>query len=500
MIAIFLVAYFMVLGVLALLGLYRLLLTRAAIFAPADAEVASCPEDAPRLVVQVPIYNEAFVAERVIRAAAALRYPAGRLSIQILDDSSDETRAICSRVAAELAQRGVNIAVIRRDDRRGFKAGALAHGLSLSDAELVAIFDADFLPDPDFLEKTVPVLLAREDRGLVQARWTHKNRDVSWLTRAQAIFLDGHFAIEHRARAASGSFFNFNGTAGVWRRSAIEAAGGWSDDTITEDLDLSYRAQLAGYNFCYLDRVLVPAELPERWSAFRTQQARWVRGSVETARKLAGRVLFARALPLRVRIDASIHLFNNFAYLLMAILGLMLPAAVVVRAELGWRVPGGQQLASVLDLTMLGAGTIAMFVFYGAAEQRAGQRLTPLRALEIVFALCVGVGLSVHNAREVLAGLSSKRAGFVRTPKRGDADREAAIARYSSRPAIRFAMFELLFAAYFFGAAIYAIDRALWGAIPFLALYGLGFSANALGALWEIKLGPVAATSARRSE
>lgn len=499
MIAIFLVAYFAVLGVLALLGLYRLLLTRAAIFASGGDSGASCPAVAPPLVVQVPIYNEAFVAERVLRAVAALRYP-GPLSIQVLDDSTDETRALCARISGELASRGIDIAVLRRDDRRGFKAGALAHGLSLSDAPLVAIFDADFIPPPDFLERTVPVLLAKETRGLVQARWTHHNRTASWLTRAQAIFLDGHFAIEHRARAATGAFFNFNGTAGVWRRAAIDAAGGWSDDTITEDLDLSYRTQLAGFELCYLDQVCVPAELPERWSAFRTQQARWVRGSVETARKLAGRVWRARRLPLRVRLDALIHLFNNFAYLLMAVLGAFLPLAVVVRAELGWRVPGGEALASALDLTMLGAGTIAMFVFYGAAEWRVGERLTPLRALEIVFALCVGVGLSVHNAREVLAGLSSNRSTFVRTPKRGDADAETAIARYAARPPIRFAMVELAFAAYFFAAALYATDRALWGAIPFLAMYGVGFSAMALGALREIKLGPVAATSARRSE
>jgi cellulose synthase/poly-beta-1,6-N-acetylglucosamine synthase-like glycosyltransferase len=471
LIALLLVAYFGVLGLLALFGLYRLRLVFTALRASHAEPTSVLGDDAPRLVVQIPLYNESFVAERAIRCAAALRYPKDRLSIQVLDDSTDDTRVLTARLERELGVR-----VIRRDERRGFKAGALANGLLHSDAELVAIFDADFAPEPDFLERTVPRLLAEPRCALVQARWAHLNRNHSWLTRAQAIFLDGHFAIEHRARQAQRCFFNFNGTAGVWRRQAIIDAGGWSDDTLTEDLDLSYRTQLSGWTFAYLDQVRVPAELPERWPAFRSQQTRWVRGSVQTAKKLGSRVLSAKQVPLAVRFDAMIHLFNNFAYLLMALLAVLLPPAVVARAELGWRIPGGQLLLGALDLTMLASGTLAMIVFYVAA-QRSLRRLP-----EIMFALCLGAGLSIQNTFAVLSGLSSRTGVFARTSKRGEVSRVRALAREPSRaPAL--VVLELLFAAYFVAAAIYSVEQRLYAPLPFLAMYGLGYAAIACGSL-----------------
>lgn len=432
-------------------------------------------DDAPRLVVQIPLYNEAFVAERAIRAAARLRYPKDRLSIQVLDDSTDDTRVLTAQLERELG-----VMVLRRESRVGFKAGALAHGLAQSDAELVAIFDADFTPEPDFLEETVPFLLADPRAGLVQARWAHSNRTASWLTRAQAIFLDGHFAIEHRARDARGYFFNFNGTAGVWRRAAIEEGGGWSHDTLTEDLDLSYRTQLAGWHFIYLHQVEVPAELPERWPAFRSQQTRWVKGGVQTARKLGVRVLAAE-LSMGARIDAALHLFNNFAYLLMALLAILLPAAVVVRAELLWRVPGGQTLLTALDYSMLGAGTLALAIFYFAGCARK----TPVGVAEILFALCLGAGLSIQNALAVLSGLSSRTGDFVRTSKRGGASTGEAIKREPSRAPWALVATELVFSAYFAAAAIYAIDQRLYAALPFLAMYLVGFAALSFGSVLD---------------
>jgi len=323
---------------------------------------------------------------------------------------------------------------------------------------------------------------------MVQARWGHLNREQSWLTRAQAIFLDGHFRVEHQARAALGCFFNFNGTAGIWRREAILAAGGWRDLTLTEDLDLSYRAQLAGWRFVYVDQVVAPAELPESWAAFRAQQARWVRGSVETARLLLGSVLRA-PLPFPKRLDAAVHLSLNFAYLLMALLALLLPLAVIVRDQLGWRVPGGQSLLSIWDLSTLGAGTVATVLFYLSAARR------PLRILDVVMALCVGAGMSLSNAREVLIGLWSTRGEFVRTPKKG-----GGLGGYRSPMAWGRTALELLAASYHGAALIYALDARLWGAVPFLALYVCGFGWVGLGSLKEAWAGTSPAPALVQSE
>ena len=270
-----LAAYFGTLAILAVASAHRLRLALRALSAgqgPAQ-RAPRAPDPWPRVVVQLPLYNERFVAERVIAAAAGLDYPRDRLEIQVLDDSTDETVAIAARAVAQWASQGLNIRHLRRSDRRGFKAGALAQGLAASSAELIAIFDADFSPRPSFLREAVAMLEADPALGLIQARWAHANANVSWLTRVQALLLDAHFRIEHRARDLAGHAFNFNGTAGVWRRRAIEEAGGWSADTLTEDLDLSYRAQLAGWRFQYRDDLEVQGELPESWSAFRAQQS-----------------------------------------------------------------------------------------------------------------------------------------------------------------------------------------------------------------------------------
>lgn len=477
------ISYFVVVALLSVLGLHRLVMALVAWRAgstgarpPARAELGA---EAPTVLVQLPLYNEALVAERLLRAAAALRYPEGRWQIQVLDDSTDETRRVVDRTAAELAAQGAPIEVVRRPDRSGYKAGALAHGLTLSRHDCVAIFDADFMPEPDFLLRTVGELTRAPEVGLVQARWGHDNRDTSWLTRAQAVFLDGHFAVEHQARAALGHFFNFNGTAGVWRRAAIDQAGGWRALTITEDLDLSYRAQLAGWRFVYLDGVVTAAELPESWVAFRAQQARWVKGSVETARLLMGPLLRA-PLPWHLRLDAAVHLGQNFAYPLMALLATLLPAAVILRDQLGWRVPGGQSLLSILDLSMLGVGTCAMLVFYGVAAARTQGRVGLVRLSEITFALCVGAGMSLTNTAEVFSGLWSKNSEFVRTPKRGHASQNTPAGFYKSPIKLARLGLEFIYLGYFVAALVYALSWSLWGAIPFLGMYAVGFCAVCL--------------------
>lgn len=479
-----LVSYFAVLGVLAALGLYRLRLVAAACAHGAAPAPGLEDRDWPSVLVQLPLFNERYVAERLLRAVARLDYPKEALRIQVLDDSTDETRWLVRRVVAELAQSGVPISVVSRVDRRGYKAGALGHGLAAApDAELVAIFDADFVPASDFLRRTVPHLVADPSLGLVQARWGHLNRDTSWLTRAQAVFLDGHFGVEHPGRARCGMFFNFNGTAGVWRRRAIDDAGGWSSDTITEDLDLSYRAQLAGWRFAFVSDVEVPAELPEAPSAFRSQQARWVRGSIETARKHLPRIVRQPGLRLSQRVDAFVHLTNNFAYLFMAALAVLLPVAVVIRDRAGWRVYGGQPLLSGLDLLTLGLGTAAMLVFYAVGLARTGG-LGVRRVPDVLFALCLGAGMSLANAKEVLRGLRSRESEFVRTPKFGGARREAA-QTYAAVSVLRRVAPEASFSVYYLAALAYAVRFELWGAVPFLALYLIGFGALCSGAARE---------------
>ena len=480
--------YFGALGALALFGVHRLLLTWSASRCPPTSP-PEAPATLPTVCIQLPVFNEAFVAARVLRAAAAIRYPADRLHIQVLDDSNDATTAILQRVATELRAKGLRVDVVRRDDRVGYKAGALAHGLAHTDAELIAIFDADFVPPEEFLEHTVPLLVADPGCGMVQARWAHINRDASWLTRAQGLFLDGHFGVEHQARWCSGHPFNFNGTAGIWRRQAIDDAGGWSHETITEDLDLSYRAQIAGWRFAYTDGLLVPAELPERWTAFRAQQARWVRGSVETARRRLGSILSAPDWTWRQRFEGALHVTSNGAYLLMALIGILLPLTVVLRDRLGWTVPGGQLVLSCLDLVMLTSGTCAMVVFYAYAIRSAPDRGSRGRALELAFALCVGAGMCLSNAREVLRGLYSENSEFVRTPKRGQNTAISLARTYRSPPGTTLALVELLFAGLHGACIVYALVHELWGSIPFLLLYLVGFATVGAGSAVELLAG-----------
>jgi hypothetical protein len=451
--------YLATLAALGTYGVHRLwMLARLRWPVPDGLGGRPCGAERPAVTVQLPLYNERNVAARLIRAVGALEYPRERLEIQVLDDSSDETRAIVDEEVRALVRRGLDARVVRRADRTGFKAGALAHGLRSARGTLIAIFDADFVPRPDFLERLVPAF--QDERvGMVQARWEHLDRDASLLARAQAVLLDGHFVIEHSVRYANGFFFNFNGTAGILRRAAIEGAGGWQHDTLTEDLDLSYRAQLAGWRFVYAPEVTTPSEVPGDVAAFLGQQNRWARGSAQVARKLAGRILRA-PLALAVKREALAHLTANAGYPLVMLLALLLPLV----AAGGTRVPEAWQLAAFL------ACTFSVIAFYDTSQRVLG-RPAWKRALDVPAAMALGVGISLAQTRAVLAGFLRPTGEFVRTPKRGDAPVRLYAGRLHGAPGL-----ELLLAAWLAWALVLAALHGQWGSLPFLALFCAGFA------------------------
>ncbi len=368
------------------------------------------PERLPRVTVQIPLYNERYVATRAVRAAAALKYPRPLLEIQVLDDSTDETIGEIARVVAELREQGINIHHLHRARRDGFKAGALAAGLRVARGELVAIFDADFIPSSDFLLQTVGEF-SDPTVGLVQARWEHLNVETSVLTRAQAVQLDAHFTIEHGVRAGTGCFFNFNGTAGIWRKQAIQSAGGWAADTLTEDLDLSYRAQLQGWRFVYRDDIGVPSELPVEVAGYRIQQQRWAQGGVQTARKVLPAILRA---PIRSKVkrEALWHLAGHFSYPLI----LLLAAAGLGVSWLAG--PVERSWVVTVDGTLLLFATASLTVFYGtAAWVRAPQQLGR-RLLMVPVIMILGAGIAIGQTTAVIRGLlRGCRTPFRRTPK-----------------------------------------------------------------------------------
>jgi cellulose synthase/poly-beta-1,6-N-acetylglucosamine synthase-like glycosyltransferase len=414
----------------------------------------------PPVLVQLPIFNEPAVVKRVIDAVAQLDWP--DLRIQVLDDSTDHTVGLAGERARYWKSRGISISHVRRDGRTGFKAGALAHGMTLDDAPLICIFDADFVPEPDFLRTLAPTLVD-PSIGMVQARWAHLNRNENLLTRVAALMLDGHFVIEHTARYRRGLFFNFNGTAGIWRRAAIEDAGGWAHDTITEDLDLSYRAQLRGWRFVYREDVTTPAEVPSTVRAFLTQQHRWAKGTVQTARKLLGRIIRA-PLPWPTRLEAINHLTMVAAYPLVFLLALLLPPSIAARSSLG----AGNLLW--LDLLTILATTGSISWFYAQALSRGGHSART-RWWEIPVAMAIGVGCSAALSLAVLEGIYSDDATFERTPKKGREQRARIV---PSAPLLRRALTGMM-ALYYLGALAWVLDHGWWSSLPFVALFTGGF-------------------------
>ncbi|HZX41746.1 MAG TPA: glycosyltransferase, partial [Myxococcaceae bacterium] len=401
-------------------------------------------------------------------AVCRIQYPRELLEIQVLDDSTDETCGI-ARAAVERHRRaGQDISYIHRTNRRGFKAGALEHGLETAKGEYVAVFDADFVPAPDFLQRTVP-FFADPNVGMVQVRWGHLNREFSILTQAQSIFLDGHFVIEHTARNRSGCFFNFNGTAGIWRRSTIGDAGGWQHDTLTEDLDLSYRAQLKGWQFIFLPEVVSPAEVPVDMNAFKSQQHRWAKGSIQTARKLLPTILRSNQ-PFAVKREAFFHLTNNIAYLLMVLLSVLMPLSMVVRFN------HGLYSTLFLDLPFCLAATASVCFFYVATQRELG--LTGWRQVKYLpFIMSLGIGLALNNAKAVIEALLNQQSAFARTPKTGSEGRSirSTVKRSYRGARSMLPLLELGFGLYFSGALWFAIDAHIWTSVPFLVLFQVGF-------------------------
>jgi cellulose synthase/poly-beta-1,6-N-acetylglucosamine synthase-like glycosyltransferase len=425
-------------------------------------------ETLPRVTVQLPVFNEMYVVERLIAAVCELDYPRERLEVQVLDDSTDETTGIARRAVEAWKARGIDIHYIHRTDRQGFKAGALEHGLRTATGEFVAVFDADFVPQPGFLRKTVNYF-TDDGVGMVQVRWEHLNRGFSSLTEVQSILLDAHFVIEHTARNRSGRFFNFNGTAGIWRRTTIAAAGGWQHDTLTEDLDLSYRAQLAGWKFVFLPEVVAPAEIPVEMSAFKSQQHRWAKGSIQTAMKLLPRI-FESDLPREVKKEAFFHLTANVAYLLMIPLAILMPITVVVRVSHGWIE------VLLLDLPFFATATMSVCVFY-VASQREIHASTWQRIKYLPYLMALGIGLSVNQARAVVEALLGHQTVFTRTPKSGVQGGAVAAPRKRYRVGLSLQpLLELALAAYFTLAVAWVIDRGVWYSLPFLVLFQAGFA------------------------
>ena len=458
------VAYFTVLLCLCTYGVHRLhlvLLCRRhrARLRDAVENPPTLKGELPPVTIQLPLYNEATVVDRLLTAVATIDYPRDLLEIQVLDDSSDETSVLARAQVERMREMGIDAQYVRRPNREGYKAGALDYGLARAKGELIAIFDADFIPQPDFVKAIVPHF-DEPDVGMVQARWGHINRNENLFTSVQALMLDGHHMVENRARYGSRCMFNFSGTGGVWRRKAIEAAGGWQHDTLTEDLDLSYRAQLAGWRFIYREDVVTPAELPEGISAFRAQQFRWAKGTVQTARKLLGRVLRAD-LTIPQRIEALFHLTPHFAYPLMLLLSvLLLPALILLPAtDLSTMV--------AIDLPLCLGATGSLATFYAVAEKAQGRSpWSAIRRLPAIIAL--GAGLAPHLTRAVIDGMRSMSGEFVRTPKRG-----AIAGRY--RQVAQLPMVEIGLMLISAASVVASIETSHWFATPFAALFMLGY-------------------------
>jgi cellulose synthase/poly-beta-1,6-N-acetylglucosamine synthase-like glycosyltransferase len=463
------VLYFAVLFALSAYGLHRLHLVllcwrHRRAFAAAAVPPAPDSDDLPIVTIQLPLFNESTVATRLLDAVAGIDYPRDKLEIQVLDDSTDETQGLVRAHVALLRERGVEAVYVHRTDRVGYKAGALDAGLRVARGSLIAIFDADFIPQPDFVRAIVGHFRDPEV-GMVQTRWGHLNRGASILTQVQALMLDGHHLVENRARFGAGLLFNFSGTGGMWRRDAIIAAGGWQHDTLTEDLDLSYRAQLAGWKFVYRQDVVSPSELPEDVSALRAQQFRWAKGTVQTARKLMT-TLLRSDLTVAQRIEAFFHLTPHFAYPLMLLLSvLLLPALVLM--------PATDTVTMLLvDLPLCVATTGSLAAFYMLAEASQGRtRLGALTRLPMLIAL--GTGLAPHLSKAVIEGLQTMAGEFVRTPKQG-----VKKGRYRARAELP--LVETGLSVLSFLAMIASIRTGHYFATPFALLFTAGYAYVAL--------------------
>jgi cellulose synthase/poly-beta-1,6-N-acetylglucosamine synthase-like glycosyltransferase len=492
-----LLVYFAILGTLAVYGAYRIKQVidfwRYRNFVP-EPSGRYTEAELPLITVQLPLFNELYVVDRLLQAVTAFDYPRQKLEIQVLDDSTDETVRVAEAVVEKYAAQGFDIHYIHRADRTGFKAGALENGNKSAKGELLAIFDADFVPKPDCLRKLVD-FFTDPMVGCAQMRWSHINGKYNLLTRLQTIMLDGHFVVEQTTRNRTGGFFNFNGTAGIWRRQAIDMSGGWQHDTLTEDTDLSFRAQLMGWKFVYLLDEEAPAEIPVEINAFKAQQRRWAKGVMQVGIKLYPRIWLA-PLPLRVKLEMFFRLTGNISYPLMIVASFLQFPLLLVR----YNQPFYHLM--ILDLPLLFFSSISVVLFYGSAVWYLDEKRAP-RLLHLPLVMGLGIGLAFSNARAVLEALLGVKSEFVRTPKyrvEDTADATWKRKKYKRKRGL-LPLLELSFAIYFLLAITYSARLHMWGTIPFLLLFFFGFgymglmsllqtaSGKKLASLWKPQIG-----------
>ncbi|NJK92860.1 MAG: glycosyltransferase [Blastochloris sp.] len=436
----------------------------------------------PLVTVQLPVFNELYVVERLIRSVAELDYPKELMEIQVLDDSTDETRELVAAVVGELKSKGFDIEQHHRKERTGFKAGALQAGLVKAKGEYILIFDADFVPPRGLIRETIDHF-TDPGIGMIQTRWGHLNRGMNFLTRVQALLLDGHLLIEQTARNRSGRFFNFNGTAGIWRKRCIEEAGGWQHDTLTEDLDLSYRAQIRGWRFVFVPDVVTPAELPLEMNAFKAQQHRWAKGAIQTCKKILPRV-WKSELPLKIKLEATFHLTSNFAYLLLAML------ALLIQPNPDY---AGFQWKSILliDVPIFMLASFSIFVFYGVVLRELKYPWYKV-LLYVPMLIATGIGLCLNNAKAVLEALFNHETEFARTPKYGacQAGTSGTLAgvwwkqKYQAARSL-LPWLELGMAGYYAYFVWFAWKQELWVSLPFFVLFVMGFGFAGLFSLCQ---------------
>ena len=465
-----LVPYFAVMILLAIYGLHRYTLVYLYYkhrnqYRP---DAARHFDELPMVTVQLPVFNEQFVVDRLLEAVCAMEYPREKLEIQVLDDSTDETQQVAAGLVERYAALGHPIVYIHRTNRHGYKAGALDAGLKVAKGQFIAIFDADFVPPPDWLMRVIHHF-AEPEIGMVQTRWSHLNREYSMLTQIEAILLDGHFVLEHGARARRGDFFNFNGTAGMWRREAITDAGGWQHDTLTEDTDLSYRSQMAGWKFKYLPEIECPAELPIEMTAFKTQQARWAKGLIQTSIKVLP-MMFKSKVPRRIKIEAVYHLTANLSYPLMVIMTALLIPAMICRFYQGWF----QML--LIDFPLFAASTFSISVFYLMSQRVLFPKTWMKSIIYLPFLMAIGIGLTVTNTRAVMEAIFGVKSAFARTPKYRVAKKgeRSQAAKYRKRLVLA-PWIELIIGAYFLLAILYTFSNHNYFTAPFLILFVVGY-------------------------
>jgi len=473
-----LVIYFTVLTIMAIYGLHRYFLVY--LYCRHKNNIPKPKgefKELPKITVQLPLYNEMHVVQRLVDAVCRMDYPKELLEIQVLDDSTDDTQGLARIAVDRHRAQGFTISYHHRENREGYKAGALHEGMKLSTAEYIAIFDADFIPQPDMLRKMIH-FFTDPKVGMVQARWGHINRDYSMLTQIQSIMLDGHFVIEHTTRNRAGRFFNFNGTAGIWRRTAIVDGGGWQHDTLTEDLDLSYRSQMRGWKFVFLQDIVSPAELPPEMNSFKSQQHRWAKGSIQTMKKILPRI-WRTDLPLRIKVEAFFHLSANIAYLLMIPLSILMFPSMVIRYNLGW------YDLILIDFPLFAAATLSVSTFYVMCQKEIYADW-PARLKYLPPLMWVGIGLCINNSKAVVEALFNHQTPFARTPKYGieNSTDQWKGKKYSGKVDVQ-PYVELLFGVYFSFAVFFALTTGLYPILPFLLLFQIGFLYTASLSLFQ---------------